>query len=207
MAPTIESSPRRSPLAMALLALCWESPMHAYRMQQLIKERRRDAVVNVAQRNSIYQTIERLVRSDLLEVAATTRDEKRPERTVYKLTPLGRRTLDAWLRAMLAEPAREFPELLAALAFLPVLGPDKALAALLQRAQALEAQLGSLLVELHHAATFLPRILVVEGECRCAVLRAELDYVRALVADLRSGKLSWNPEELRKFAARASGLR
>ena len=197
-----ETTTRRSPLAMALLGLFWESPMHAYRMQQLIKERHKDSVVNVTQRNSIYQTIERLLRGGLIEVEATTRDEKRPERTIYKITPLGRRTLEGWLRTMISTPAREYPEFLAALAFLPVLTPDKVGAALEQRVAALEDQLSSLLVELHHATTFLPRIFVLEGECQVAVLRAELDYVRTLTADLRAGKLTWNSEELRKFAAK-----
>ena len=176
--------------------------MHAYRMQQLIKERRKDSVVNVTQRNSIYQTIERLLRGGLIEVEATTRDEKRPERTVYKITSAGRRTLETWLRDMLSTPSREYPEFLAALAFLPLFPPEKACAALEQRIAALEDQLNNLLIELHHATTFLPRIFVVEGECQAAVLRAELEYVRTLAADLRQGRLTWNSEELRKFAAK-----
>ena len=38
---------RRSPLALVVLALLYEAPMHPYRMQQLIKERGKDEVVNV----------------------------------------------------------------------------------------------------------------------------------------------------------------
>jgi hypothetical protein len=48
--------PRRSVLALAVLSMLTEEPMHAYRMQQLIKERRKDDIVNVSQRNSVYQT-------------------------------------------------------------------------------------------------------------------------------------------------------
>src|SRR5262245_46087896 len=82
-------SPRRSTLAMAVLALVVEAPMHAYRMQQLIKERHKDDVVNVAQRNSIYQTIDRLLRDGLIAVKETSREENRPERTVYEITKAG----------------------------------------------------------------------------------------------------------------------
>ena len=103
-------APRSSPLALTVLALLYEAPMHAYRMQQLIKERGKDEVVNVRQRTSIYQTIERLERDGLVAVRETLRDEKWPERTVYELTPEGRRIFPLWLRDMLATPLAEFPE-------------------------------------------------------------------------------------------------
>ena len=118
------ATPRRSVLAMALLSMLSEEPMHAYRIQQLIKERHKDDVVNVAQRNSVYQTLDRLLRDGLIEVQTTERAENRPERTTYRLTEPGRVILRQWLTTMLAEPAREFPEFPAALAFLPSLTPD-----------------------------------------------------------------------------------
>lgn len=46
--PTMRS-PRRSPIALAVLVMLYESPMHPYRMQQLIKERGKDEVINVRQ--------------------------------------------------------------------------------------------------------------------------------------------------------------
>ncbi len=98
--------------------------MHAYRMHELIKARGKDTVVNVAQRNSVYQTIGRLLRSGLIRVQRTVRDEGRPERVVYEITDEGSATLQSWLKAMLAVPATEFPEFPAALAFLPLLGSE-----------------------------------------------------------------------------------
>src|SRR5215217_1774718 len=100
---------RRSSLAMVVLSLLTEEPMHAYRMQQMIKSRHKDEVVNVAQRNSVYQAIERLLRAGYIQVRHTARDSGRPERTVYELTELGRSTQRDWLRGMLSTPAREFP--------------------------------------------------------------------------------------------------
>src|SRR3954471_13812075 len=97
------SAPRRSVLAMAVLSMLTEEPMHAYRMQQLIRERHKGDIVNVTQRNSIYQTIERLVRDGLVEVGTTERAENRPERTTYHVTDAGRFVLNDWLRTMLAE--------------------------------------------------------------------------------------------------------
>ena len=185
---------RRSPLAMMVLALLVEEPMHAYRMQQLIRERDKQDVVNVAQRNSIYQSIERLRRDELIRVAHTARDERRPERTVYELTEQGRRTLDEWLTDALATPAREFPEFPAALSFLPILPPAEATRQLDRRAETLAARLAEREATL--AAVDLPRLFLIEDEYRLAMMRTELDWVRTLAAELRAGTLTWSGEWL-----------
>lgn len=185
-------STRRSPLAMALLSLVAEAPMHAYGMQRLIRERHKDDVVNVAQRNSVYQTIDRLLRDGLIAVRETSREENRPERTVYEPTDAGRDTLRQWMRTMLSARAREFPEFPAALAFMPVLPPDEVRAALEERLASLEARLSELDTDLTEGGRFLPRVFLVESEYQRAVLQAELDYVRGLAGDLREGLLDWD---------------
>src|SRR3954464_5913330 len=152
---------RFSPIALAVLALLYEEPMHPYRMQQLIKERGKDQVVNVRQRASLYQTIERLQRDGLIAVQGTTRAERRPERTEYALTDEGRATVCAWLRTMLAVPAREFPAFPAALAHLPLLPPDDACQQLQQRLAALEAERARLDAEVQCVAAVLPRLFLV----------------------------------------------
>ncbi|HWS36022.1 MAG TPA: PadR family transcriptional regulator, partial [Actinoplanes sp.] len=116
---------KRSPLAMVLLALLVEAPMHPYRMQQTIKHRGQDQLVNVAQRNSVYQMLDRLAREGLARPGGTSREAGRPERTVYEITDEGTTTLHRWLREMLPEPAREFPEFPVALAFLPTISPTE----------------------------------------------------------------------------------
>lgn len=166
--------------------------MHAYRIQQLIKERHKDDVVNVAQRNSVYQTIDRLLRESLIRVKETSRSENRPERTVYEPTELGKETVREWLRIMLSTPAREFPEFPAALAFLPALTPAEALAALEERLTALDARSAALEAGLTEGRKFLDRLFLIEDEYQVQVLRAEVDYVRGLVEDLRHQRLTWD---------------
>jgi DNA-binding PadR family transcriptional regulator len=183
------SSPRRSTLAMVLLALLVEAPMHPYRMQQMIKERGQDQLVNVAQRNSVYQALDRLVRDGLVRPGGTTRDPGRPERTTYEITEAGEATLRRWLVEMLPTPAREFPEFPAALAFLPILAPVEAQSLLQRRLTALEEKLAGIVGQ---APPGLPRLFLIEDEYRAAMLRAELDWVRSLVADLAEGRLTWD---------------
>src|SRR6201991_3917434 len=135
-----------------------EEPMHAYRMQQLIKERHKDDVVNVSQRNSVYQTIQRLVRDGLAEVVATERADNRPERTTYQITETGRALLEEWLRTMLSTPAPEYTEFPAALSFLPNLAPADAVAALTARMTRLEARMTALDAGIAQGPGFPPKL-------------------------------------------------
>jgi DNA-binding PadR family transcriptional regulator len=166
-------------------------PMHAYRMQQLIRERHKGDVVNVTQRNSVYQTIDRLLRDDLIEVVSTAREANRPERTTYRITDSGRATLRGWLEAMLSTPVREYPEFPAALSFLPSLSRQEALDALTARISRLEQHLAALDDDLAQGSTFLLRLFLIESEYQRQVVSAELDYVRSLVADLRAERITW----------------
>jgi DNA-binding PadR family transcriptional regulator len=184
-------APRRSVLALAVLSMLSEEPMHAYRMQQLIKERRKDDVVNVSQRNSVYQTVQRLVRDGLAEVASTERAENRPERTAYRITDAGRRTLDDWLRTMLSTPAQEYNEFPAALSFLPNVTPADAIVALTSRVGRLADQLTALDAEIAEVAGFLPRLFALESEYKRCLVVAELEYVRHLLDELRVGRVTW----------------
>lgn len=183
--------PRRSVLAVAVLSMLTEESMHAYRMQQLIKERRKDDVVNVSQRNSVYQTIQRLARDGLVETAGTERSENRPERTTYRITDAGRAALVDWLRAMLSTPAREYTEFPAALSFLPTLPPAEVIEALTTRATRLEERLATLGAEIAEVGHFLPRLFAIESEYQHQVVEAELAYVRRLIEDLRTERITW----------------
>jgi DNA-binding PadR family transcriptional regulator len=197
-----QHSPRRSPLALAVLATLYEAPAHPYRVQQLIRERGKDLVVNVRDRASIYQTIERLHRDGLIAVTETARDERWPERTVYELTEEGRETVLDWMRELLSTPAREFPLFPAALAFLPLLTPEDALRQLETRIMVLDADLARMETLYSAAARTLPRLFLIEDEYNRAMLRTELEWVRALADDLRAGRITWSQEWFEAFMAR-----
>src|SRR3982750_4081772 len=124
---------QRSPLALAVLVLLHESPMHPYRMQRLIKDRGKDQVIKVEQRASLYQTIDQLLRAELITFWETARQAGFPERTVYKLTDKGHEAAVDWMREMLSTPAQEYPEFPAAVSLLPLLAPDDVIRQLEQR--------------------------------------------------------------------------
>ena len=193
---TKDSRPR-SPLAMVLLALLAEEPMHAYRMQRLIKFRRKDDVVNVARSNSVYQSIDRLLRDGLIEVHEKLAADTAPARIVYALTVDGRDALHRWMDVALATPAREFPEFRAVLAVVAITGPDHLRERLEERAAALEAVLERCEREAETVREWgLPRVVMLEEEHLVAITRAELEWVRGVVSDLSSGALTWDTEEM-----------
>jgi DNA-binding PadR family transcriptional regulator len=182
------AGPRRSTLGLLLLALLMEAPMHPYRMLQTIRERGQDQLVNVAQRNSVYQALDRLVRDGLARPAGTARYGGRPERTVYRITDAGVTAMRSWLTTMLPAPAREFPEFPAALAFLAALSPDTVRDLLSRRIAVQEERLAAISGQ---APPDLPRLFLIEDEYRAAMLRAELTWLRALIDDLAAGRLAW----------------
>src|ERR1700694_3559956 len=143
MAGVKDTHQGRSPLGVDELALLVEAPRHAYRMQRLIRERGKDTVVNVAQRNSVYQALSTLLRKGLIRVRETIREGGRPERTLYEITEEGSATFYAWLRSMLSTPVREFPVFPAAVSFMMVLTPDDVARQLSARATALGETAGA----------------------------------------------------------------
>lgn len=195
-----------NPLAAAVLNLLVERPMHPYEMQRLMRERSQNRIVRL-KGGSVYDTVERLQRLGLAEAVETTREGRRPERTVYRITPAGRSLMREWVREALADPVPEYPRFAAGLAFAgSVVVPDQVLpteltreaveagrrevvALLEQRIRRLEAEVaaGAARIELQHARPDLPRIFVLEDEYGLAMRRAELDWVRHLVEDLMEG--------------------
>src|SRR5215469_4582952 len=154
---------KRSPIGLAILTMLYESPMHPYRMQQLIKERGKDEVINVSQRASLYQTINRLERDGLIAAGSVSRDENRPERTIYELTGTGRQTMLDWMRQILSTPTQEFSEFPAAMSVLAVLTPKDARQQLERRVVALDAELKRI-DELLAQVSFIPRLFLLEME-------------------------------------------
>ena len=194
------TSYKRSPLALAVLALLVEAPMHPYRMQQLIKSRGKDQVINVRQRGSLYQTIERLEREGLIAAGAVEREEGRPDRTIYAVTPIGRKVAIDWLRTMLAEPQNEFPEFPVALSFLGLVTPQETLPLLEARLAFLDGHERKLAADLATYAPALPRVLLLENEYMLATVRAERQWVEAIIADIRNGELDWVEAARRQIA-------
>jgi DNA-binding PadR family transcriptional regulator len=202
----VTTNVRRSPLALAILGLLEDGPLHPYGMQQLIRQWGKDQVINVGQRASLYKVIARLCEADLIRVCGTTRDHQYPERTSYELTDAGRAASRQWMDEILSTPRNEFPEFPAALSFLPMLTPEVTAELLGRRRELLVQRLAerdaAIATEVEGFA--IPRVTMLETEYLRTVTNAELQWVDAVLAGLRDGSITWSREELRAIAAQWS---
>ncbi|MEV0310708.1 PadR family transcriptional regulator [Nonomuraea fuscirosea] len=196
----MKATGQRSTLGLIVLGLLAEEPMHAYRMQQLIRQRGKDRVVNVRARQSLYQVVERLLRLGLIAVRETVPGGSHPDRVVYAITEAGRETATEWQRQMLSLGRDPFPEFVAAVSMLMALPPDDARRQLERRIELLAADLAETEAVLA-ASDGLPRLFLLDEEYRRALLTAELAWVRSVVTDLRDRRLDWDEPWRRRVAA------
>jgi DNA-binding PadR family transcriptional regulator len=200
-------------LALAVLALLFERPMHPYEMAATLKQRHKQDSIKLRY-GSLYTVIELLLGRGLIRAKETLREGKRPERTIYALTDAGRDELTDWMRDLLRDPVKEYPLFEAGLCMLAVLPPNEAIALLRHRANRLtgmvaqlEAQLaevaqqdfatlaaGERLLPQLAAQKTIPPLFTVEAEYRLALLKAEHAFVDGLVR--RIVEQGWGPVDL-----------
>src|SRR5437588_6794380 len=175
----------RSPLALAVMNLLMEHPMHPYEMKSKMKERGHDQVVKIAG-GSIYDTVERLEEGGFIAVQETSRDGRRPEKTTYAITDHGREEILAWLREMLAQPVNDYPQFAAALAFFAALDKDEVTHLLKARTALLESEIAGMKKGLEGwmGEMGIPRLFLIESEYAIAMKTAEVNWVRDLLRDL-----------------------
>lgn len=174
--------------------------MHPYEMKAKMKERGHDQVIKI-KGGSIYDTVERLEQGGFIRAQETSRDGRRPEKTVYAITEVGREEILAWLRELLAQPVNEYPQFGAALAFFACLDKDEVVRLLRLRLALLEGQAAGDEKSLKSFMGMgLPRLFLVEGEYAVAMKRAELEWVRSLIRDIEGGSLWFTKEQMRAAA-------
>jgi DNA-binding PadR family transcriptional regulator len=179
-----------NPLALAVMALLYERPMHPYEMVSLMRERGKHESVRLKY-SSLYSVVGALEREGLIVPRETVREGRRPERTVYEITGAGREEFLTWLRELLREPVKEYTQFAAGLSFLPGLPPEEAVALLKERVLRLEEETEEMRSRLDSAMEQfnLPRLFLVESEHELMLREAELGWVRGLVEEIETGAL------------------
>jgi DNA-binding PadR family transcriptional regulator len=189
---------RSNPLALALLAVLSERPMHPYEMAATMRSRGHDESIRLNY-GSLYSTVDGLTRRGLIAPVETEREGRRPERTVYAVTDEGRAEVTDWLAELLGTSTKEYPQFEAGLALMGVLPPDRVVALLHDRAAALDLE--SLRLEsIVTAATDngVPPVLLVEIDYERALVDADLAFTRRLADDLERAAIG-GVEEWRSF--------
>jgi DNA-binding PadR family transcriptional regulator len=186
---------RANSLALAVLALLFERPMHPYEMAATMKERGKHDSIKLRY-GSLYTVIAALLAAGLIAVKATERDSGRPERTVYAITKAGEAELREWMRDLLSRPVKEYPQFEAGLSLLPVLPPDEAVAMLKQRLREIDDALAARRAVARDAVERqrVHPLFMIEDDYRLAVEETERRFVAALIE--RIEKDDWKAREV-----------
>jgi DNA-binding PadR family transcriptional regulator len=184
-------------VALTTLALLSEQPSHPYEIQRLLKERHK--AYAVGKTRTLYRAIEELEAAGYIEPLETSREGRRPERTVYRITAEGIEELENWLADLLSTPADETPVFRVAVGLLGYITQERAEAALATRAVALRAHVTALeaTLKLAQDELGLPRLVLLELEHAMALATAEIEWIRSIAADMHAGILVWNEELIR----------
>jgi DNA-binding PadR family transcriptional regulator len=178
-----------NPLALAVLASLWERPMYPYEITMALRHRGKEQSIRL-NFGSLYAVMKSMEKHGFIEVVQAEREGNRPERSVYAITPAGRRESDEWLRELLSTPVKEYPDFEAGLSLLPLLSPSAVLGLLTARLGRLDATLQE--IEAQRAnpeAMRLPELFMIEFDYYAAMVRAERNFVADLVGKLERGTL------------------
>ncbi|HYM67167.1 MAG TPA: PadR family transcriptional regulator, partial [Patescibacteria group bacterium] len=184
-------APEISPLALSILELLDEQPMHPYQLASTMRGRHHDEFIRL-NFGSLYHTVDALEKSGWIVPVEREKEGRRPERTVYQLTDSGRELLVGVVGDLLARPKREFPHFAAGLMFMHHLRKQDAAEHLRVRAAALKAhieKLSGIMGELQSSG--VSRLSLVELAHKIAMLEAERRWVGQLEHEITSGKLEW----------------
>ncbi|MEV4331852.1 PadR family transcriptional regulator [Streptomyces sp. NPDC049597] len=178
-------------LGLAVLGLLLEQPMHPYEMATTLRERDKDSSFKI-KTGSLYDVVESLVRAGWIAEHSTERAGRRPERTVYAHTELGRKEFMSWLDELVRTPVKEYPSFLAAVSYLGALGPERAVLALRERIARLDEEIDQARqAQAEVLGQQTPRLFVIELEYALTMAEAERDWARQIVGEIQDGTLTW----------------
>lgn len=200
-----------NPLALAVLALLAERPMHPYEMASTMRERGKHHSIKLNY-GSLYTVVDALERHRLIVPVETVREGRRPERTIYALTDAGRAKLDGWLRDLLRRPIKEYPQFEAGLSLMAVLPPEAVVELLRERVARLEQAIAEERATIEDAtAQGLPQVFLIEADYALMLKEAELRWVRDLIRAIETEELTgldlWRQFHARTDTTQGNGER
>ena len=181
-----------TPLAVSVLSLLSQRPMHPYEMYSVMLERHEDELVKVRP-GSLYHTVERLQRDGLVKSLGTDRPTGRPERTVYEITPEGSDAMLEWVRVALAEWQLEYPRFALALGRANTLPADIVVDLLGKYLECLDREvLRTKESEVELRRRQLSEEYWIEVDYLLAIRTAERDWIAATMERIKTGDLRWH---------------
>ena len=188
--------PKRSNLlALAILSLLHERPMHPYEIGVTMRQRGISDSIKL-NTGSLYAVIETLLKNNLIQPVGTKREGKHPERTIYEPTAAGKEEFFDWLRSLLRTPVKEYPQFAAGLSFIAHLTPQDTLDLLKERAETLSKQIQDTRSSMEATLTMgIDRLFVIEQDYSLALLEAEQNWLGQLKKEIEDEVISERKED------------
>ena len=179
------------PVAVAVLALLVERPMHPYEMLQTLRERHEDVSLPVSI-GSLYNAVARLVEKGYVRPTKAEHVGNRPERTTYEILDRGRETMKSRLYELLAAPTQLSQADHAGIGELHNLSPGEVIAALDARIAALDGHITeyeALLADAHRRN--VDDIYLLYGSYATSQQQHEREWMTSLRDQIQTGHLTW----------------
>jgi DNA-binding PadR family transcriptional regulator len=190
---------RSNLLALAVLSLLTEHPMHPYEMAAMMRQRGLSSTVKL-NFGALYSVIGTLHQSALIIPVATRREGRHPERTIYATTEAGRAELFDWLHALIRTPATEYTQFVAGLALIAHLSPLEVVALLEDRMHALSEKIEEQRSDLERCRQQgVDRLFLIEDEYRLAQLVSERAWVEKLIGEINDGTLTETSDDILRW--------
>ncbi|MEU7836061.1 MULTISPECIES: PadR family transcriptional regulator [unclassified Nonomuraea] len=173
-------------LALAVLTVVAERPMHPYEMASVLRARGKDRETPIKW-GSFYTVVRNLEKHGLIRATQSARQGGRPERTVYRITADGREEAEDWTRELLGTPEREPTGFEAGLSVMGGLDPEEVTALLRRRLALLRDRIAVQRETLEVERGEIPRLFLIESEYALAMSMAEEAWTGALLAELTIG--------------------
>ncbi|GAA2722072.1 PadR family transcriptional regulator [Actinocorallia aurantiaca] len=180
-------------LGLAVLSYLVQGPQHPYELSRMLRENEDGRSIKF-NHGSLYMVVQQLAKAGFVTEQETTREGRRPERTVYALTDAGRKEQHDWLRELVEEPEHEYPRFVAALSLIGALHPDEAVELLRHRLERLREQSAEIraMVDGTVAAGVHP-LFLVEEEYRLALLTADQAFTERFITQITDPENGWAP--------------
>ena len=173
--------------------LARSGPLHGHQIRQQAQSDRTDAWADI-QVGSVYGALKRLANEDLIREVRTERVGNRPERTVYEITPEGRRALAAIRDTALRELDSHYDPFDMALVQSRDLAEEDLAQFVAHRLAALQVLLSSMRHQAEHADPYVNeaermviRHLIARAEAEVRWHTELADRIPKIAADFRDG--------------------
>ncbi len=183
----VPKTKRGNLLALAVLSLLNEKPMHPYEIGVTMKQRGLSDIIKL-NTGSLYAVFEHLAKNGLIEAQETVKEGKHPERTIYRSTAIGRDHFFDWLRALVRTPVKEYMQFAAALSFLGHLTPKEASELLRERGNILSRRIEQARSSVDAALrNGVHRMFMIETDYELTLLESELKWLDQLIGEIEEG--------------------